>query len=452
MLLLEHLFRSHETEPFIDDLRSNSSNEHTLKEFEVSEELLVSNLRGFRIGSPLELLPLFEERHDPERALRETIEAIQKNVSAIFEATFLFEQILVRLDILRNNNDGSWDIIEVKQNTEVKEEHIPDLAIQLYVTEGAGIRVKRTILKHLNTECKFPQMGNLFTDEDCTSQARSELVNVADKAMSFIASLDGSTPPAVDIGPHCDDPHECRFKGHCWAEVPRISIFNVPNFRKVWAYYAEGIVDIKDARLVNLTEIQSRVVQVSRSAQRFVDREKIRDGISQWTYPLTFLDFETINPAIPRYIGTSPFQQIPFQFSCHIVDAVGGEPRHVESLHEDNSDPRPSLIEALINLIPMKGNIVSYNAGFESQILKGLARDFPDRATSLLAMAGRLVDPLPVIRRAVYDINFLGSFSIKAVAPALLGDALSYKEMAVGSGTSAQVAFEELISTTILKR
>ena len=35
-------------------------------------------------------------------------------------------------------------------------------------------------------------------------------------------------------------------------------------------------------------------------------------------HPLYFMDFETVNPAIPRFPGMRPYDQLPFQWSVHV--------------------------------------------------------------------------------------------------------------------------------------
>jgi hypothetical protein len=161
-----------------------------------------------------------------------------------------------------------------------------------------------------------------------------------------------------------------------------------------------------------------------------------------------------MNPAVPWVNGTRPFQQVPFQFSCHIQDEPGGELKHVEYLHDSTSDPRESISAALVKSIGKKGSVVAYKKSAEAGALKHLAEHSKKYAQHLNGIIDRLVDPLPVIKDSVYDIGFAGSFSIKAVAPTLLGKSLSYEDMAVGGGQQAQIAFYEMIApeTTAQRR
>jgi hypothetical protein len=174
--------------------------------------------------------------------------------------------------------------------------------------------------------------------------------------------------------------------------------------------------------------------------------EAIHAQLSQWQFPLVFLDFETISPAIPRYEGCKPFEHTPFQFSVHTWDSPESPVTHIEFLHTTADDPRPDLIPALLDACGNQGSIVAYFGRFESERIESLARYSPEHAEALTQLITRIVDPLPIIRGTIYDNAFNGSFSLKKVAPALLGAEASYAEMVVANGGDAQRAFEALIS------
>ena len=140
---------------------------------------------------------------------------------------------------------------------------------------------------------------------------------------------------------------------------------------------------------------------------------------------------------------------MPFQFSVHVWPSSETELSHIEHLHDDSSDPRPRLIDALLNACGDKGSIVAYYGRFESDRINEMAEGFQEYAEQLKSLVARIVDPLPVIRDHVYDIGFKGSFSLKSVAPSLLGEDQSYEGMFVPNGTAAQRAFEEMISASI---
>jgi hypothetical protein len=378
--------------------------------------------------------------NETEKALEQTADALKNKANAIFEGTFFHGDVLVKIDILsRSSPRAAWEIIEVKSSTEVKEVHLLDAAIQYWVAKGSGLNVKSVSILTINNECEYPHFDELFTRTDVTKDVLAFQEKIPGLLKEFFSMLGKKSAPKMDIGPHCSDPYDCGFQEHCWAakKIPEISIFDIPRLSgaKKWALYEAGKLKLQEVD-IELNEIQDRMVQCSVNQRPFIDAQAVSKAIKRWEYPLAFLDFETIAFAIPRFKGQTPYQQIPFQFSCHILEKEGGELKHAEYLHEDETDPRPAVKKALASLLPKKGSIIAYNQGFEGRVLKELGLD---------DLAARLVDPLPVIRNHVYHPEFRGSFSIKAVAPALLGKKASYKGLEIGDGEAAQVGFLELI-------
>ena len=238
--------------------------------------------------------------------------------------------------------------------------------------------------------------------------------------------------------------------------MPKPNIFDLPGMNNKkwreakWDLYNRGHVGLDQLdqadRTETLNENQNRTLNSIQTGERFIDRDKINAEISKWKFPLVFLDFETINPAIPRYPKTSAFTQVPFQYSVHVMESLEAEPEHFEFLADDQSDPRRALIESLIKACQGDGAVVAYFAKFEGERLLEMADFSPEHAAELLQIRERLVDPLPLLRESVYDPRFGDSFSIKSVGPALLGDRFDYSQLKVGDGGAAQRAFEELIS------
>ncbi len=387
------------------------------------------------------------------KAIAETKKQIEAGARVLFEATFVHLGVLVRVDILhRKDLSAPWQIEEVKSTARVKDQHLQDAAVQAWVLRGAGLQVEQVSIVHLNSQCVFPNLSDLFVLADVTTQVMEIEKSVPALISDLQRDLKKSKPPRVDIGPHCDSPYECEFKSHCWAEkkIPDFSVFDVPGLTadRKWALYQEGKVELVQLSHVQegLGPRQKRMIEVTLSGQRQVDADAIQKELSEWHYPLHFLDFETTAPAVPRFDGTHPFDNVPFQFSCHVQMNAEGPLLHSEYLHDSSSDPRQGLLNALLASIGPSGSVVAYFQSFERRCLLDLAKHFPEHAEALTAIAERLVDPLPIFRASVYDREFRGSFSMKSVAPALLGQEMSYDGMVVGNGVEAQVAFDELIS------
>ena len=299
---------------------------------------------------------------------------------------------------------------------------------------------------HLNSGCFFPNLNDLFVRKDVSDAVQEALAILPETIARLKATLKEAKVPDIDLGAHCTSPYECPYLDHCRTErgLPELSILELyaAGDRK-WDYYAQGIRRLDDPRLTGLEGIQARMVEAFKTGQSWIDLDAIRRELERWQWPLHYLDFETVGPAIPRYPGTRPYQNVPFQFSSHTQLRPGGELHHFEFLAEGEGDPRPALVKALLASVGNPGSVVAYNKKFEAACIEALEGAFPEHAEALRSIRERLVDPLPIFRSSVYDPAFQGSFSIKAVAPALLGEASSYEGLAVGDGLQAQLAYEE---------
>jgi hypothetical protein len=380
-------------------------------------------------------------------SLSKTKELISQDTTILYEAAFEYNGTYARVDILQFSKETQrWKMFEVKSSTKLKDEHLDDIGLQAWIIAKSGLPLEQINLMNINSECTYPDLTNLFTTVDLTQQIRDVYPSILPKVNEILTTIRKETTPEIAIGPHCTAPYECGFMEHCWKDIPTPSIFDLPKINsKKWEFFHQGIIDLKDERISGLSAFQDRALQVHRTGKRFVDSKAIQEALSSWKFPLVFLDFETINPAIPRYEGTHPYQQVPFQYSVHVLKELDWEVEHQEFLHTDISDPRPALIPKLIEDCGAEGVVVAYYAVFEKERMKEMAESFPQHKEKLEAICSRLVDPLPIIREFVYDVGFNGSFGLKNVAPALLGKEHGYDGMLVADGGEAQRAFEEII-------
>lgn len=386
-------------------------------------------------------------------ALAKTRELLANNAPAIYEAAFEYAGCYARADIIQFSPESNrWRIYEVKSSTKVKPEHYDDVGLQAWIMAKSGLPIESINVVHLNADCRFPDLNNLFKTVDITDEIRARYLSVQPKIKEILETIRKPETPEVDIGPQCLEPNECGFKKHCWQQkhIPEPSIFNLPKMHdRKWELYKDGIIALDDARLTGLNELQERIVNCYKTGERYINREAIEAALSGWQFPLVFLDFETINPAIPRYSGCRPFEHVPFQFSVHHWQTPNSELIHKEFLHVTADDPRPTLIPALLDACGEQGTIVAYFSRFESERIQALADYAPTYSEPLLKLVDRMADPLPIIRDTVYDNAFTGSFSLKSVAPALLGQSHGYDGMEVANGNDAQRAFEQIISGTL---
>ena len=371
-------------------------------------------------------------------------------VPAIYEAGFIFDDVRVRIDILAPASGGRHDMIEVKSTTSVKEEHIPDVAIQLYVLERSGVRPGRACLAHLNKDYVYPggdyHVHQLFSIEDISEQAREYQSEIPAALKAMRLALRGSEPPDISPGRQCTTPHDCPFleyyseggTEHPVSDLPKAS-------QKLLALLeAAGIEDIReiDAGFAGLNELQRRVRDCVVNNRGYLD-PAIRRELKRMLYPVHFLDFETFNPALPLYVGTRPYQAIPFQWSDHIM-GPDGRLTHREFLHDGSGDPREPLAKSLLKTLGKSGSIVVYSP-FEATRIRELAEALPRLSKDLQALLdGRIVDLHPIVKGHCYHPDFHGSFSLKAVLPALV-PGLGYDDLEITDGQAASLAYAEII-------
>ncbi len=312
---------------------------------------------------------------------------------------------------------------------------------------GRPLSATQTGIMHLNRECRAPDLDDLFITEDVWQDVQALLPQVADDSAEMKRILEMPQAPVVPIGRYCFKPDKCPFYDLCWQGIDGPTIFNIPrlNAAKEEALRAMDILYLADIPPdFPLTAKQREFVDFYLGDTVAIDHAAIQEALDGLQYPLYFFDFETIGYAVPLFDGTTPYQQTPFQFSCHVLQEDGTLAHH-EYLHTQADDPRPALLAALLESVGPTGHIIVYNAPFERGILQGLAQSFPQHGPRLQAMIDRLWDQLLIFRNHYQHYAFGGSNSLKAVLPVLVPE-LSYNNLAVGDGLLAQVVWEEMIA------
>jgi len=250
--------------------------------------------------------------------------------------------------------------------------------------------------------------------------------------------------PEVGIGPQCHAPYECSLTAHCWKHVPADSVFTLTYAgERAWKWWNNGVIRVADLPSTEqYSSNQSIQIAAERTEKPHMDVPAVQQFLEGLRYPLHFLDFETIMPAVPMFDGCRPYAQTPFQFSLHIQKSPGGEVAHLDYLADGSGDPRPGFLRALQASLGTEGSIVSYNSSFETGRLRELAAQFPDHAGWINQALVRFenADLLQPFRSfAVYHPEQHGSASIKSVLPAFTD--LSYDDLAIQEGGTASNQF-----------
>ncbi|MBU2602496.1 MAG: DUF2779 domain-containing protein [Actinobacteria bacterium] len=390
-----------------------------------------------------------EDHTQTEEALSRTADLLAAGASPIHEAALKYDGVLVRVDVLTRNGEGTWDLIEVKSGASVKQTHITDAAIQTYVLRGAGLEVGRVFVMHLDTSYVYEggdyDLQALFRQTEVTEQVEEYLPEIPSLLAEMKEILDGECPD-VPIGKHCGSPYECAFVGHCHAFLPDFPVTQIPRIASevLDALLAEGIRSMRDVPPVfpGLTATQHKACDVVRRGTPHFEPALLEE-LAELRYPLHFLDFETFAPALPLHPGTTSYQTLPVQWSCHTMLADGSL-EHREFLHVHATDPRPPFAESLLSALTGEGSVVVYSS-FENTVLGNLATALPHLAEPITSVQARLFDLLPVIGRNVEHPEFRGRLSLKMVLPALVAD-LSYEDQAVADGGTAMLRYEAAIT------
>lgn len=415
-----------------------------------------SALRRLRVGQEVDKLAREQfpdgvhipYRPQPKEMAPLTTQAIAAGAETLFQATFSSADLLVKVDILTRTTTG-WHLIEVKSSTKYKaDEHLPDVAFQVYVLQQAGINVAQASLMHLNSDCRYPDISNLFSLTDLTEAVLANLAQVETDVMDMRQIIaQAEAMPDVGIGRHCGKPNECPFHTYCWQGVTGQTIYEIPYLKRPLEAQleADGIQYVTDipAGFALKDKRATAFVETVQQQKIGVDQAAIQAALDGLEYPLHFFDFETIDYAAPLFEGCKPYQQVPFQYSCHVLHEDGAL-IHRDYLHTDFDDPRRPLVETLLADIGETGSIIVYFATFERNRLRELADSFPEHAPRLLDMIERLWDQLEIFKKHYLDYRFGGSNSLKSVLPVIVPE-LSYRLLDVQNGTEAQVMWEAMI-------
>jgi hypothetical protein len=367
----------------------------------------------------------------------------------VFEPAFVASDVLVRVDLLLPEK-GSYRLVEVKSSTEVKDYHYEDASVQYWVMQQAGLAPTSVSLGHINNKFEYKTEGlyaGLIAEVDITASVKERLEQVPEWIAAAKATSEQKELPEVKTGRQCRDPFECGYLAYCKSiekstEYP-VSILPRVSAKQLEQFAQKGISDVRQIPEGYLDkENHERVRQVSVTGQTYLN-PSAKDALDQLPYPRYYLDFETVAPAVPRWLDSRPYQQIPFQWSCHIESGAGAALQHHHFLHRDASDPRRAFAESLLKTLGVQGSILVYNAGFESTRIQELAGHFSDLAPQLLGLQERIFDLLPLAQKNYYHPAMMGSWSIKAVLPTLSD--LDYSNLKIGNGGLAQVAYLELI-------
>ncbi len=399
-----------------------------------------------------------------EAGSAETAKLLSAKVPAIFQATFVTDGFMARSDVLQYDSaTDSWHLYEVKGTSSVHEtgndrNHLDDLAFQLSIIRRSGVVVTKCSVVHLNSE--YVRQGDIdihhmFTVDDVTEKVMERVGGVE---IQMATAHDYLSKPTEPVG-GC----ECIYRGRsnqCTTfqySNPQIPAYSVHDLSRIGASKKklQWLVENKVWNLgdvaedeIELSDIQVNQIRAHRRGEVIKDIDGIRAELQDLKFPLYFLDYETFSPAVPLFSGYGPFDKVPFQFSLHILEKADSEPRHVEYLHQEQTDPTEAVIKLLEEHILPGGTVVAWNKSFEMDVHRRMAKRMPQYAPFIERINGMFYDLKDVFHKQHYvHPEFKGSTSIKYVLPALV-PTLQYKELGIHGGAQASDAWWTMLCSS----
>ena len=414
----------------------------------------VGDLAMGMFGDFVEVTVLKEDNTpNVQKMIERTREEIEKGTNVICEASFDYNGLYCAVDILKKTKNG-YAIYEVKSSSKVKREYVLDVAYQNYVVSKCGINVEGTYLVNLNSDYvrgERLELNQLFAIHDLSEEIQSEAVEENLKRAEEVVECENE--PSVDLSENCKKPYDCPYWEYCTKHLPSPSIFDwyKLGLKDKVDLYKRGIVSIEQATSTEFNSNVIRSLQAKGVADKnfmHVDKKGVSKFLSALHYPLYFLDFESMMPAVPIYKGTKCLQQIPFQYSLHYIESEGGEVLHKEFLAESGKDPREEIAKKLVEDIPSSACVLAFNANFEKGRIRDLASCFPAYESALNEIASNVIDLATPFQKGYCYVSAMGnSLSIKSILPALFPSdpELNYKNLdGVNNGSEAMSVYPQI--------
>ena len=416
----------------------------------------VGDLAMGLFGSYIDVTTTKNEILDIPSMLEKTKEELSKGTLNICEASFLLDDLYCAVDIHHKNEDDTYSIYEVKSTTKVEDYHIIDTSFQAYVLKSLGLNIKSSNVVTIDSSyIRYGELDihKLFKITDITDKVELHQAEIPGIIEKIRECRDNGINPQTDLSKACDKPYTCSFKDYCFKDLPDPSCFSLSSSRKKLDFYKEGLISFQDLYnskyFKKMTEAnQDQILYEIKNLEPKVDKERVKEFLSEIKYPLYLLDFESMQPAVPLFSKTKPYQQVVFQYSLHIMTSPHAKPIHKEFLAEEGKCPTRAVAESLIKDIPADSMLMAYNISFEKSRIKELSMMYPDLADELLRRLNFIDLMVPFKEHYVYKREFKGSYSIKYILPGLFPNdpELDYHNLnLIHNGSEAMNTYENLM-------
>ena len=412
-------------------------------------------------GEGLDLSDNFDIRD----AVDKTKKAINSdNINAIYEGAFIYLDTLVRIDVLIRRKIG-WELLEAKSSTKLKDEHIPDVAIQSFIVKSCGVNLSSIKLIHINKEFTYKgdkNYNNLIIENEITGEVilkEKEVINYI-KKLKPLADKNSSCPN-ISMGEHCNKPYSCDYQDRCESLLPKSNITSyeiLPYIKKdknLIKYMKEK--GTKDLQKVPAKFFKDRsdyapdyhkIIQDAHKNNKSWTSKDLKNVFNDFSFPFYFIDFETVNQGVPIIKGTQPYYPLPFQWSVHKWKSIDKEIKLNDAdsfIDFENQNIEREFIKRLLKSVGETGTIFAHSASTEKSVLKRLKDkdNCSDLAEKIEKLINRVADTLSLVKKHFYSPLMNGDYGIKNIimSKSIPSD-ISYNEKDnIGSGTDAQLAW-----------
>ncbi|MEX0932427.1 MAG: DUF2779 domain-containing protein [Parcubacteria group bacterium] len=387
-----------------------------------------------------------------EEAVSKTKKLLDQGEATLFQATLEKDGYFAALDVLKKEEGGKFSVYEIKATNSIdKKTHYHDLAFQVNLARLSGLEVESAYLMHLNPE--YVRDGeldktNLFVIEDVTEEIEEMLPVVREEAVLAKSYVESDKEPAG----YCACIQKGR-SGHCTTfkysnpDIPEYGVHDLARIglskRKLTELVDGHVFRLEDIpEDLDLSDVQQNQLWTYLKDREIISNDDITEELEKLVFPLYFLDYETFPSALPRFDGYSPYQQIPFQYSLHILEGPDAEPVHKDFLYTENTDPSRAFYESLKSHIGNIGSVIVWHKSFECGRNREIAERVPESQEFFKDLDNRVYDLEDIFKKQHYvHKNFKGSSSIKKVLPVLAPE-LSYKDLEIREGGSAAEAWD----------
>lgn len=399
-----------------------------------------------------------------------TAEALKsKDFNVIYEGAFIFENTLVRTDVLIKNKDG-WDLLEAKATTKIEEkksvlktEYLLDLSIQTFILKKSGVNLKNIKLIYINKEFIY-NGDNKYTDL-ILEEIMTDVISLEEKkVLNYIKTLEPlinkNTSPIIEMGSHCKKPHKCGYEKNCKSLLPKTNItpYTILPYVSVDKKITEYFKDKKNKDLQDVPEellFKNRkgyaanfykIIQEAHKENKPWFSENLKNIFKDYVWPYYFMDFETAIQGVPIIKGTEPSYPLPFQWSVHKWDSINEEIELEEAksfLDFEDQNIERNFIETLLDVVGNKGTIFAHSASTEISVLQKLLKkdNLKDLSHKIIKLIDRVVDTKKIVTENFYSPFMNGSSSLKEIVKSIPGDITYNKDDSMAGGADAMLAW-----------